>query len=96
LYGIAAECAAKAMLVDIGIRRDDLLFSHFPELRTLIRDVLSGRRASHLAALINEDSFMNNWHVRMRYTNGKHLHDALIDSWKDQAHRIVNTMSTVA
>ena len=41
LYGIAAECAIKAMMIDAGYRplidrRNDLFFLHFPELRTAL------------------------------------------------------------
>jgi len=50
LYGIAAECAVKALLDQAGQRplapserRDDPLYAQFPELRTLVRDFSQGR-----------------------------------------------------
>src|SRR5271166_4619837 len=53
LYGIAAECAIKAMMLELGMRpvadrrtADDPFFAHFPELRSMLRDALSRRRGN--------------------------------------------------
>ena len=66
LYGIAAECAIKSMMLDIGMRsltlerrRDDPFYAHFPELRTMLRDKQLGRRGTILRHYIEDDSFMN-------------------------------------
>jgi hypothetical protein len=94
LYGIAAECAVKLMACEIGLRDQAILFAHFPELRTLLRSVLLGRRASPLARFVNDDAFMNNWHVKMRYCGGNEIRSEWIDSWKQQAHRVLSAMGT--
>ena len=60
LYGIAAECAVKAMMEATGPRLNDAFFKHFPELRTILRNGIQGRRQQTLALFIKDDSFMNN------------------------------------
>ena len=99
LFGIAAECAVKAMMSEAGLRperdnRDDPFYKHFPTLRTLLRDTLHGRRGATLFNLINSDEFMNNWSTDMRYSNGKDIDDRWIDDWAEQARRVVASIGT--
>jgi len=94
LYGIAAECAVKAMMEAANVRIDEAFFAHFPDLRTILRDALRGRNVKPLSSFINDDSFMNNWHVRMRYAGAKQIKDEWVISWADQAGRVVNAMGT--
>lgn len=95
LYGIAAECAVKAMAEDIPLlRRNEIFYAHFPELRTLLRDALSGRTAKPLSTLIEDDSFLNNWHVKMRYADARQILDTWVNAWAQQARRAVNAMGT--
>lgn len=101
LYGIAAECAIKAMLPDVGIqplepalRRQDPYYMHFPELRTQLRDQLSGRRSSVLLKFIMDDRFMMHWSTMMRYTHGQEIRLAWVDVWKEQARQVVSSIGT--
>ena len=99
LFGIAAECAVKAMMLEAGLlpksdQRDDPFYEHFPILRTLLRDTLQGRRGTPLINFINNDAFMNNWSTRMRYSNGKDIGDRWIDDWADQARQAVASIGT--
>jgi hypothetical protein len=101
LYGIAAECAIKAMMVDAGLRpspdpsrRHDPFFAHFPELRTMLRDALKGRRGTPLISYIQNDAFMNNWSTRMRYSDGKDILPRWIDAWAEQARQAVASIGT--
>ena len=95
LYGIAAECAIKAMMVGVpSARRDDLLYLHFPDLRIQLRDSLQGRSAATLAAFVNNDGFLNNWHVKMRYSNGRQIRSEWVRAWQKQARQAVNAMGT--
>jgi hypothetical protein len=101
LYGIAAECALKAMMVDAGLRplpvesrRDDPFFAHFPELRTMLRDTLKGRRGTTLIALIGDDSFMTQWSTDMRYAHGSDILMKWVDNWAAQASRAVTAIGT--
>jgi len=101
LYGIAAECAVKAMMIDAGLRpssngprKDDPFFAHFPDLRTMLRDTLSGRRSATITNFINDDSFMNHWSTRMRYSHGRDISDAWIRAWANQAKHAIASIGT--
>jgi hypothetical protein len=101
LYGIAAECAIKAMMRDAGFRppsdqtrRDNPYFAHFPELRTMLRDLLQGRRGTPLIGFIQDDSFMNHWSTRMRYSHGKDIEERWITTWATHARQAVASIGT--
>lgn len=101
LYGIAAECAIKAMMLDAGIRPrsehrtpGDPFFAHFPDLRTLLRDSLQGRRSAPLAGYIQNDAFMNNWSTRMRYSHGREVKNLWVKAWAQQARQAVAAIGT--
>jgi hypothetical protein len=99
LYGIAAECACKAMMLDVGMRpsdnrRDDPLHAHFPELRTLLRDAALGRKAALLRRFIEDDGFMNQWDTQMRYCRAGEIREHWVTSWKEQAHQVVACIGT--
>jgi hypothetical protein len=101
LYGLAAECAVKAMMREAGLppdanpsRKANPFFAHFPELRTMLRDKLQGRRGTPLTRLIQNDAFMSHWCARMRYSHGKDIQNAWIDSWAKQAREAVACIGT--
>lgn len=102
LYGLAAECAIKAMMIEAFVwrrpdamsRREDPFFAHFPELRTMLRDSLKGRRGTPLVAFVNSDSFMNNWSTKMRYSHGKDISTEWIGNWAGQARQAVASIGT--
>lgn len=95
LYGIAAECAVKAMMENIPLARSqEAFYAHFPELRTLLRDRLQGRSARPLSAFISDDRFLNNWHVSMRYADGQQILAQWVTAWREQARRAVNAVGS--
>ena len=101
LYGIAAECAVKAMMIEAGLRpsldgsrRDDPFYEHFPALRTILRDTLQGRRGTPLIKYIRDDRFMNQWSTQMRYSHGKDVRKQWISNWAMQAREIVASIGT--
>lgn len=101
LFGIAAECAIKSMMGEVGIRRqpeamrrDDPYFAHFPDLRSMLRDQLSGRQSAPLTSFINDDSFMNNWSTRMRYSHGRDVLESWIVAWETQARQAIASIGT--
>jgi hypothetical protein len=100
LYGIAAECAIKAMMVEAGMqtigtsRPNDPYYAHFPELRTLLRDGRQMRRSPILLRYINNDAFMNNWSIRMRYSAGKDIKGEWVEAWAKQAQDVVSAIGT--
>ena len=100
LYGIAAECAIKALMSDAGMRplhdnrRDDPFYAHFPELRTLLRDAPIGRRNGALRQFIDDDSFMAQWDTQMRYCKGSEIKGQWVVNWKNQACQVVASIDT--
>jgi len=100
LYGIAAECAIKQMLVPLRIGekydKDAMYHAHFPELRSLLRDALEGRRRTSdpLFRFIFNDSFMNNWHISMRYADAEQIRAEWIAAWQKQAKAAVDALET--
>jgi hypothetical protein len=101
LYGLAAECGVKAMMQEASLRplplqerRNDPFYAHFPELRSMLRDSLSGRRYATLLQFVSNDAFMSQWSTSMRYSNGKQILDAWIDAWASQARQVISSMGT--
>jgi hypothetical protein len=94
LFGIAAECALKAMMVRLRLpnstkRDDDPRFAHFPDLRILLRDQMSGRGSAPLQKFIHDQNFFSGWSILIRYSDGKSFDDARVRSWSKQARDIV-------
>lgn len=101
LFGIAAECAIKAMMLDANVRprgpelrRDDPFYAHFPELRTMLRDMQLGRNAKPLMDYIEDNSFMNHWSTDMRYSPGRDVRDNWIAAWAEHARQAVASIGT--
>lgn len=101
LFGIAAECAIKAMMIDAGLhprgpeaRREDPFYAHFPVLRTMLRDKVSGRRGLTFQQFIENDSFMNNWSTDMRYADAAQIRADWVAAWAEQAKRAVTVIGT--
>lgn len=96
LYGIAAECAIKQMMIPLPLPpqydKQYIFHTHFPDLRTLLRDALGKRRGIPLVAFINNDAFMNNWNVKMRYADADQILPQWITAWQRDARDAVNAM----
>ncbi|MCB1506933.1 MAG: hypothetical protein KDJ47_18350 [Hyphomicrobiaceae bacterium] len=101
LYGIATECALKAMMLEAGIRplgndrrRDDPFYAHFPELKTHLRDSQLGRAATTLMRFIEDPNLMNQWSTDMRYCRGEEIQADWVRRWREQARNIVSAIGT--
>lgn len=99
LYGIACECALKQIMRESGIRpiadrRSDPFYAHFPELKTLLRDSIQGRRAGELRQFAEDGRLMNEWDVTMRYAPARDVTPRLVERWQKDAHRLVHAMET--
>jgi hypothetical protein len=101
LFGLAAECAVKAILERCGVRpvqprREDPFFAHFPELKKLLEDRVEGRGATALKPFVTKD-FMADWDIVLRYAPkseivGSAAYDRRYERWKEDAQRALNTM----
>ncbi|WP_200331284.1 hypothetical protein [Thiocystis violacea] len=101
VYGIAAECAVKAMMREAGMqpltkdkRREDPFYAHFPELKTLLRDLPLGRRGTTLMKFIENPNFMSQWDTDMRYCKGDDINRNWVDRWRNQAKDVVGAIGT--
>ena len=99
LYGIAAECAIKAMMLEAnlrptGDRRNDPFYLHFPQLRTALLDNMAGRRATPLMNFIGSNSFLSHWATDMRYCKGDEILGKWVDLWSAQARQAVSSIGT--
>jgi hypothetical protein len=99
LYGVAAECALKQIMRESAIRplpeaqrRDDPYYAHFPELKTLLLDAVSGRRAGDLRKFAESTRLMGDWSIKMRYAPAKEVLSRFVDLWRGQAHELVDAM----
>ena len=89
LYGIACECAVKRRMEEVGLqpvpeRRGDPFYAHYPEIRTLLADAIEGRGAASLRRCC-EPSFLRDWDVAMRYSDGLMIDDEKIERWRQDA-----------
>lgn len=100
LFGIAAECAVKQIMLSINIRpsankQGDPFYAHFEELKTLLRDRLHGRAAARLGLLINDNRYMQYWDVTMRYAHGNEIKDEWVDRWHADAQKAIIIMEEI-
>jgi hypothetical protein len=99
LFGLAAECAIKAMIVEFRLphpkeRADDPQYAHFPELCVLLRDQMSGRRSGTVLKYIQDQNFFQGWSILIRYSDGKNLNANWLRSWSQQARDVVGLIGT--
>jgi hypothetical protein len=93
LFGLAAECAVKAIATGIpSLRQDEIFYEHFPKLRALLRDAARGRMGGRLLRLLAHDGFMNGWHVSMRYARTADLKHLPVEAWRRQAADAISLM----
>lgn len=87
LYGIAAECAIKALYRGMAWTsdgRDGPVYAHFPQLKTKLRDAISGRGAALLMRFIDQ-RYMARWAIDVRYSDGRCPDAATLESWRADA-----------
>lgn len=87
LYGIAAECAIKALFRHIPWTTDDRdgpVYAHLPQLKTKLRDTLSGRGAANLMRFANPQ-YMDGWAIDIRYSDGTRPDAATLERWRTHA-----------
>lgn len=93
LFGLAAECALKHVAAGIPTGGGgDLQWLHFPELRSALRKLLSGRSADGLRRLVERQDFLNQWEIRIRYARKEDINDKPIDEWKAHACEALGIM----
>lgn len=97
LYGIAAECAIKALMSDSGIRptqgyrQGDPFYAHFPSLKALLSNRVQGRHSQILSRFM-QSSFMQEWDITLRYASEGDISQSKVDGWRKQAKQAIDAM----
>lgn len=89
LYGIAAECAIKALFRDISWTTDSPdgpVYAHFPKLKSKLRDAISGRGAAQLTPFTGQH-YMDGWAIDIRYSDGARPDEATLRKWRAHAEQ---------
>lgn len=96
LYGLAAECAIKALMLDLGMRpmveargNDDPFYAHFRRLTTMLRDGAHARQHLDLRKFTEDTRFMEHWDISMRYSDGKGIREAWVSRWRQNAKDVM-------
>lgn len=87
LYGIAAECAIKALYREYHWTtdsKDGPVFAHFPQLKSKLRDAISGRGASQLTRF-TDPKYMEGWAIDIRYSDSTLPDAATLELWRTHA-----------
>lgn len=100
LIGLAAECAVKAHLVEIGYtgpgkskNKQDVksaLWIHFPDLATELLAHGEGSIARSVLTIIGDQSLLKGWSVKMRYKHEVSSPTVVkrYAKWKDQTNQL--------
>jgi hypothetical protein len=101
LFGLAAECAVKAMMIELGLkprpaaeRRDDPFYQHFPALLVSARNAAKGRRSATLSRILATPQYMANWEIEMRYAAPGDVSAASVQRWAKHAKQTVGAIGT--
>lgn len=90
LYGLAAECAVKAIMEQEGLRPSmrridgDPFYSHFPKLQDALLDLIEGRGQARLMRF-TQQSYMREWDIKMRYSDGVEINPDRVARWRNDA-----------
>lgn len=92
-FGFAAECAVKRKLQTLGVSGGEAVqWAHFPEMRQLALQTLSGRSAAQLRVMLEHDNFMQGWSVKMRYSCNESIDEKTVDRWRDNANDAIGLL----
>jgi hypothetical protein len=93
LFGMAGELAVKKIMAESGMTptgdAEDPFYSHFPRLKTHLRNLAHGRRQGDLLAIARNEGLFRHWDTDMRYAPSSDVQVAWTNSWRSQAERLV-------
>lgn len=90
LYGLAAECAVKAIMLQEGLTASekgtngDPFYTHFPKLQEALLDTIEGRGLGRLTRF-TQQSYMREWNTKMRYSDGAEITPDRVARWRSDA-----------
>ena len=99
LFGLAAECAVKAIMLHCGIPgtedRDSAYFAHFPVLRTKLQTLAQGRKNFDDLRFAQKDTFLADWDITIRYAASADIFSLAnrYERWVESATTAIQQMS---
>lgn len=92
-FGFAAECATKFLLLRSGVRADDeAIWAHFQALRSLALIAVNGRGDTSLLKILSRASFMQEWDIKMRYSNNGEISQDRAKKWCADADEVLGLL----
>lgn len=92
-FGLAAECAIKETMKLSKVRDDDdAMWAHFPTLKNLALQTISGRTAANVRRLLERDNFMQHWDIKMRYANSGAVIQPVANRWCNDANEAIGLL----
>lgn len=93
LYGLAAECAVKAVLAPNNTLPKKLR-KHFPELVDAVLDYAEGRSIGRLAEELSrtKQPYLAGWHTDVRYAGNKSVPCDQAEQWRMDANKLLEWM----
>jgi len=94
-FGLAAECAIKRKLLACGVFTSDAaIWAHWPDLRNLACQAMSGRQTAPVMALLNRRSpqYMHRWVISMRYSANGEVDKRSAERWRDDANEAIGLL----
>ncbi|MFA7441425.1 MAG: hypothetical protein WCZ66_10725 [Sphingomonadaceae bacterium] len=73
-------------------RRNDPFYAHFPHLKTLLLDQVSGRRDGELRSIASRSELFQHWTIEIRYAATATIDAVHTNRWKEQAEDLVSRM----
>jgi len=96
-YGLSAECALKGVMERVGINFDDVevdgrtaYYVHFPELKR-IPVKQAGRLSQKIATMLARTQFLQEWHLKMRYSHDNAILRPKCEMWREQVREFNNS-----
>lgn len=92
-FGLSAECALKQKLLDYGLFTDEEAYwQHWPDLKGSASLAIQGRQAAPAQKLLIRGSFMQNWTIKMRYSQNSFISEQQAERWKDDANETLGLL----
>lgn len=94
-FGLAAECAIKHKLLECKVFTNDAaIWAHWPDLRNLACQAISGRQAAPVMVLLDRRSpqYMQSWEIGMRYSPYGAVSRKMVERWRDDANEAIGLL----
>ena len=101
LFGLAAECAVKAIMLSCRIadagNRESAYWAHFPQLRTQLHTVAHGRRNFSALRFATKSDFLTDWDITIRYTESAKVLELSnrYERWYENAKTAIDAMDAL-